>query len=46
MPSSLFDPDTLMQASELQVLKNEYQKALQEPPWDGQYPCTLRLVAA
>lgn len=35
MPSSLFDPDTLMQASELQVLQNEYQKALQEPPWDG-----------
>ena len=36
MPPSLFDPDTLMQASELQVLQNEYQKALQEPPWDGQ----------
>lgn len=24
-----------MQAAELQVLKNEYKRALQEPPWDG-----------
>lgn len=35
MPPSLFDPDTLMQATELQVLQSEYQRALQEPPWDG-----------
>ena len=35
MPPSLFDPDTLMQATELQVLHNEYQNALQEPAWDG-----------
>ncbi|DBA99704.1 hypothetical protein WJX82_006136 [Trebouxia sp. C0006] len=32
---SLFEPDTLMQAAELQVLKDEYRRALQEPPWDG-----------
>ena len=33
---SLFEPDTLMQAAELEVLKDEYRRALQEPPWDGE----------
>lgn len=33
---SLFDPDSLMQAAELQLLKDEYKQALQEPPWDGE----------
>lgn len=32
---SLFDPDSLMHAAELQLLQAEYQRALQEPPWDG-----------
>ncbi len=34
---SLFEPDTLMQAAELQVLKDEYKRALQEPSWDGEF---------
>lgn len=33
-----------MQAAELQVLKNEYKRALQEPPWDGM--CTATTSAA
>ena len=36
---SLFEPDTLMQAAELQVLRDEYKRALQEPPWDGNVVC-------
>ena len=32
---SLFDPDSLTHAAELQLLQAEYQRALQEPPWDG-----------
>ena len=32
---SLFDPDSLMHAAELQLLQAEYQRALHEPPWDG-----------
>lgn len=37
---SLLDPDSLMQAAELQLLQAEYQRALQEPPWDGR-PCHM-----
>lgn len=36
---SLFEPDTLMQAAELQILRDEYKRALQEPPWDGNTVC-------
>ena len=43
---SLFEPDTLMQAAELQVLKNEYKRALQEPPWDGAFICVQQQPSA
>lgn len=43
-PSVLFDPDTLMQATELQVIQDEYYRAMQEPPWDGEQASLLTHV--
>ena len=33
---SLFSPDSLIEAAEVQILKHEAERAAKQPPWDGE----------
>ena len=33
---SIFSPDSLIEAAELQILKHEAERAAKQPPWDGE----------